>query len=62
MCWKLKGLRSKLRLKQTDIAKLLNISIQAYSQKEVGKRNFTMEEMKKISEFLNLPVDDIFFE
>lgn len=62
---------SKLRrfsgLTQKEVAKILNISLQSYSRKELGKTPFTDLEkikMKKIfkSDFPNITIDEIFFE
>ena len=47
-----------------DTAKELGITIKSYNAKENGKREFTLDEAKKISSLLKLnlnEVNDIFF-
>ena len=46
---KLKSLRVKHNVTQKQIAKILKITPEAYSNKETGKFNFTLEEALKIS-------------
>lgn len=58
----LRALRELKGMHQTDVADRLGISLHSYSNKETGKREFTLEEAKKISELFGLPVDDIFFK
>ena len=45
----LKSLRVKHNITQKQIAKILEITPEAYSNKETGKYNFTLEEAFKIS-------------
>lgn len=64
---RLKGYRTMLGLSQVDMAKLLNISRQTYSNKETGKVEFTDAEKRiikaKLSELEVSPtIDFIFFE
>ena len=58
----LKALRVKHNITQKQIAKILGITPEAYSNKETGKYNFTLEEALKISLLFGLPVEDIFKE
>ena len=58
----LKALRVKHNITQKQIAKILEITPEAYSNKETGKYNFTLEEAFKISLLFGLPVEDIFKE
>jgi len=58
----LKALRVKFDLNQEDLAKILEISVVAYRNKENGKTQFTLEEAKKISNIFDFSIDEIFFE
>ena len=58
---KLKAYRQLKNVKQSDLAKLLGISLNSYNFKENGKQQFTLEEAKKISDFFNTTIEDIFF-
>lgn len=53
------GLRNK-NLKQTELASYLNISPQIVSKILSGVRGVSAFELKKISTFLNLPMDAFF--
>lgn len=57
----LKGLRAQNNLTQQDMANLINTSIQTYNRKELGKREFTLTEAKKIADYFSKSVDEIFF-
>ena len=60
----LKSKRVLFDLTQEEIAKELGITIKSYNAKENGKREFTLDEAKKISSLLKLnlnEVNDIFF-
>lgn len=57
---KLKSLRAKKDLKQSDIAKVLNISNNSYCEKENGKRQFKVKEAIILSDFLGVDIKDIF--
>lgn len=60
MQWKLIRLRKERGLHQKDLAKLLNISENAYGMKERGKHQFRQDEMFKLSMFFDLPIEQIF--
>lgn len=51
---KVKLLRKRRNLKQEDLANLLNLSRAQISNLEKGKRNFSLNQLKKISEFFNV--------
>lgn len=53
-------LRKKNGITQEMLADLLGITQKTYSYKELGKTQFTMNEMFKIAKYLNLSVDEIF--
>ena len=61
----LKSKRVLFDLTQEEIAKEVGINIKSYNLKENGKREFTLDEAKKISNLLKLnlnEVNDIFFD
>ena len=55
----LKILRENNNLKQTELAKKLNISSAAYSNYETGRREPNIEILLKISDLFNVSVDDL---
>ena len=54
-----KKYRIKRGYTQKQIAILLNIKQNAYSNKENGKRAFTIEEIKKLKRILNTTYDEL---
>lgn len=54
-----KQLREKHKLLQKDMADLLGLSITGYSSKENNFRKFKTHEAIKISNFFNVPMDEI---
>ena len=61
----LKSKRILFDLTQEEIAKEVGNNIKSYNLKENGKREFTLDEAKKISNLLKLnlnEVNDIFFD
>ncbi len=60
MYTRLKDLREDNDLSQTQLAKILNITQQAYSNYETEKRELPYEVMIKISQFYNVSLDYIF--
>ena len=61
----LKSKRILFNLTQEEIAKEVGTNIKSYNLKENGKREFTLDEAKKISNLLELnlnEVNDIFFD
>lgn len=57
----LKILRAIKEVKQEDVANMLNITLATYCKKENGKSNFTIKEAKKLADFFNCTIEDIFF-
>lgn len=57
---KLKGARVEKGLTQEDMAERIGISTYSYLMKENGKRDFTLNEMKKICEILGKELSEIF--
>lgn len=58
---KLKKLREKQNIKQSEMAKILGISDSNYFKKESGMVKFSLIEAKKISDFFKVSIEDIFF-
>lgn len=44
---------------QTEIANILNIKQNSYSNKELGKRAFTIEEIKLLKELFEVTYEDL---
>ncbi|MFT8343400.1 MAG: helix-turn-helix transcriptional regulator [Clostridium beijerinckii] len=57
----LKAYRMLKGVKQEDIAEILGITLTTYSKKETGKTQFSLQEAKKISDYLNVPIEQLFF-
>lgn len=57
----LKSLRALNNLTQGDMAATLNISVQTYNRKELGQRDFTLQESKIIADMFNKSIEEIFF-
>jgi len=57
---KLLLIRKNRNISQKELADLIGISTNQYSAKENGKYNFNCDEMFKISNFLNMNIEDIF--
>lgn len=51
--------RNRKGLRQNDISKLLNLSIIQYGKKERGQVDFTISEVKKLKNILNLDANQI---
>lgn len=62
MQWNLLKLRKEFGYSQKDVAKILNISIEAYRNKELGKSQFKMNEMFLLSDLFGEDISDIFLE
>lgn len=63
---KLKGYRVMAGLTQKDMAEALGINVSSYSAKEIGKAKISIDESKKLYEFIknklpNVNFEDIFF-
>lgn len=56
----LKGLRVSKGLNQTQMAEIIGIGITAYHNKETGKNEFTIEEIKKIVNYFGITFEEIF--
>lgn len=58
---KLRGKRVEKGYSQADLAKLLEISTNAYNLKENGKNEFTLSEIQDLLYYLDCDFDDIFY-
>ncbi len=56
---KLKDLREDNDLYQKDLAKLLNVSQQYYSEYEIGNRTISIDLLLKLADFYNTSTDYI---
>ena len=57
---KLLILRKERKITQTELAKLLDISTQSYSRKELGQNEFTADEMFTLANYFGLKIEEIF--
>ncbi|NFO40829.1 helix-turn-helix transcriptional regulator [Clostridium botulinum] len=57
----LKAYRMLKGIDQKNVAQMLGISLTTYSKKETGKTQFSLEEAKKISDYFNLSIEQLFF-
>lgn len=60
MQYKLAGIRKEHNETQSDLAKMLEVGIQTYRNKELDKTEFNLTEMFKIADHYNMKVEDIF--
>jgi DNA-binding helix-turn-helix protein len=56
---KVKEYRLKNGYTQAEIANILNIKQNSYSNKELGKRSFTIEEIKLLKELFKVTYEDL---
>jgi len=62
---KLKSARVGKGLTQKEMARLINLALPTYCNKENGKADFTVEEISKVTRVLDLSypqIDEIFFD
>lgn len=57
---KLRGKRVENGYSQREMAKMLNLSTNAYNLKEIGKREFKMSEINLLLELLHCNYEEIF--
>ena len=53
-------LRKEEALSQSDMAKILKISVASYGKKERGQKEFTQDEMFLLGEYFDKPISEIF--
>lgn len=58
----IKELREKLGIKQEELAKILGIEPATLSNKENGRRSFTVKEVLILEDILNVSVRDMFID
>ncbi|WP_138206390.1 helix-turn-helix domain-containing protein [Haloimpatiens lingqiaonensis] len=61
MVIKIKELRKKKNISQYKLAELMGLNQSQISKIENDKRNLKANELKKISEILEVPVTELFF-
>lgn len=60
---KLKQIRIERKIDYVKMAEIIGLETgAAYWKKESGKTKFSLEQAKKVSDFLELPIETIFFE
>jgi len=57
---KFKGYCAENRIKQLEIAEILEISVQNVNRKMNGKEPFTFEQVKKLCKHFNISADEYF--
>ena len=57
---KFKGFCAEHGIKQSEIAKLLDITVQSVNRKLNGKEPFTLEQVKKLCVHFRISADDYF--
>ena len=62
MHYKLFIKRKEAKMKQTEVAKALNITNVTYSLKENGKYDFTLAEAVKLTKIFGCTLNDLFQE
>ncbi|MDY2734892.1 helix-turn-helix transcriptional regulator [Intestinibacter sp.] len=58
---KLRELRHQKKMKQSEVAKIVGISQQAYSYFELGLSKPSLDTAKRIADFYKKPIEEIFF-
>lgn len=57
---RIRGKRAELKLSQRNVAEQLDLSLNAYAQKENGKRQFTLLEIYKLCDIFNCSFNELF--
>lgn len=60
MLKKLRAARRAAKLTQTEMGKLMGLTMAGYRQKETGERNLTIKEANKIAKILGTTLDPLF--
>lgn len=59
---KLKVYRTMNGINQEELAKMIDVTLSTYSKKETGKAAFTLEEARKLAEYFNTNIEELFFD
>lgn len=59
---KLKVYRTINEVNQEELAKMIDVTLSTYSKKETGKAVFTLEEARKLAEYFNTTIEELFFD
>jgi len=59
-CRRFKGYMAINNIKQTEIAELLDISIQSVNKKVNGKEDFTLPQIRTLCQHFSISADDFF--
>ena len=63
MFTKLKQIRSERNISAEEMATVLSLETKAaYYKKEAGNVKFSLDDAKKVSDFLKMPIEEIFFD
>ncbi len=62
MLKKLRAARRAAKLTQTEMGKLMGLTMAGYRQKETGERNLTIKEANKIAKILGTTLDPLFLD
>lgn len=57
---KFKGYCAENRIRQAEIAKILNITVQSANKKLNGKEPFTFEQVKALCKYFKISADEYF--
>ena len=55
----LRAARARRRLSQQDVSKLMGLPVSKYGKKEIGKCDFTIEDIIKLSEIFGFTFNDV---
>lgn len=58
---RLRALRTLKKISAKQLAENLSITIDSYYLKERGKNRFTLDEAKKISDILEMSIEEVFY-
>lgn len=61
MQYKLESLRRSMKESQEDLAKIINVDVRTYQNKEKGITQFKGNEMFLIARHFNRKIDEIFY-
>lgn len=59
---KLKIYRTMKSINQSELAKVIGVTLSTYSKKETGKAVFTLIEAKQLAEYFETTIEELFFK